>query len=167
MKWHLRPWELSDVPAVALYANDSAIAANLRNVFPYPYTRKDAEAFIGGCMAGEEARQLCRAICVDGHAAGSIGIFRREDVYCKQAEIGYWLARPYWGKGIMSEAVRRMCEEAFAHWDIVRISAEVFAPNTGSQWVLEKNGFRKEGVVRQSVYINGKLMYSYLYALIR
>lgn len=167
MKWHLRPWELSDVPAVALYANDSAIAANLRNVFPYPYTRKDAEAFIGGCMAGEEARQLCRAICVDGHAAGSIGIFRREDVYCKQAEIGYWLARPYWGEGIMSEAVRRMCEEAFAHWDIVRISAEVFAPNTGSQWVLEKNGFRKEGVLRQSVYKNGKLMYSYLYALIR
>ena len=145
MKWHLRPWELSDVPAVALYANDSAIAANLRNVFPYPYTRKDAEAFIGGCMAGEEARQLCRAICVDGHAAGSIGIFRREDVYCKQAEIGYWLARPYWGKGIMSEAVRRMCEEAFAHWDIVRISAEVLLPIPVLSGYWKRMGFEKKG----------------------
>ena len=60
MKWHLRPWELSDVPSIALYANDPAIAANLRNIFPYPYTRRDAEVFIGGCMAGDETLQLCR-----------------------------------------------------------------------------------------------------------
>lgn len=167
MEWSLKPWEMSDAPVIALYANDPAVAANLRDVFPYPYTRKDAETFIGACMAGEQVRQLCRAICVDGRAAGSIGVFRQEDIYCRQAEIGYWLARPYWGKGIMSAAVRRMCEEAFVHWNIMRISAEVFASNTGSQRVLEKNGFQREGILRQSVYKNGKLMDSYLYALLR
>ncbi len=67
----------------------------------------------------------------------------------------------------MSAAVRRMCEEAFAHWDIVRIYAEVFASNTGSRRVLEKAGFQREGVLRQSVYKNGKLLDSHLYALLR
>lgn len=67
----------------------------------------------------------------------------------------------------MSEAVRRMCEDAFAQWDIVRISAEIFASNTGSQRVLEKNGFQREGILRQSIYKNGKLMDSHLYALLR
>ena len=167
MEWSLKPWNMSDAADIARYGNDPAIAANLRNAFPYPYTRKDAEQFINSCISGEENRQLCRAVYVDGRAAGSIGVFRQEDVYCKRAEIGYWLARPYWGRGIMSAAVRRMCEEAFAHWDIVRIYAEVFASNTGSRRVLEKAGFQREGVLRQSVYKNGKLLDSHLYALLQ
>ena len=89
------------------------------------------------------------------------------DVYRRSAELGYWLAEPHWGKGIMTGAVRRICAEGFARWDIVRIFAEPYAYTTPSRRVLEKAGFALEGVLRQSVWKRGKLLDSCMYALLR
>ena len=102
----LRPWRLSDAPAVAEAANNPKIAANLRNAFPSPYTLADAEWYVGDCIAQGEERQLTRAIIIEGEAAGSIGVFRKDDVYEKSAELGYWLSEAHWGRGVMTEAVR-------------------------------------------------------------
>ena len=83
------------------------------------------------------------------------------------ARLGYWLAVPWWGKGIMTEAVRAICREAFRAFDIVRIYAEPFARNTGSCRVLEKAGFTLEGTLRRSVYKGGEILDSRVYALLR
>lgn len=163
----LRPWREADAASLAHCANDPGIAANLRDVFPSPYTRLDADFFIRDCLAREGEGQLCRAIEIGGAAVGSIGVFQGADVYRRSAEIGYWLGRDYWGQGVMTEAVRRMCREAFAAWDIVRIHAEVFAPNLASQAVLEKAGFIFEGTKRSSVYKGGQVLDSRVYALLR
>lgn len=163
----LRPWLLSDAEAVAAAADNPKIAANLRNAFPSPYTMADAEWYVGDCVAQGEARQLTRAIVIDGKAAGSIGVFVKDDVYEKSAELGYWLAEEHWGKGVMTEAVRRLCREAFGRFDILRIFAEPFADNLGSRRVLEKAGFTCEGTMRNGVYKNGRVHSYCIYALLR
>lgn len=167
MEFELRAWKPEDVDSVARYANNPKIAANLRDAFPYPYTQEDAETYVGSCVNEDFTCQLTRAIVVNGEAVGSIGVFLGTDVYRKSAELGYWLAEPFWKNGIMSAAVRQICEDAFARFDIVRIHAEPFAFNKGSRQVLEKAGFALEGTLRKSVYKNGAMQDSCLYALLR
>ncbi len=162
----LREWALSDAPAVAFHANDKAIADNLRNGFPYPYTEADAASYIESCAVDPE-KKLVRAICVDGQAVGSIGLFLQNDVYEKNAELGYWLGKSFWGRGIMTRAIRALCEEAFASFDLERIFAEPYAHNMGSRLALEKAGFTLEGIMKNSVYKNGILCDSCMYALLR
>lgn len=163
----LRPWRETDAASLARCADDPGVAANLRDAFPQPYTLEDADFFIQDCLVREGRGQLCRAIEIGGEAVGSIGVYQGADVYRKSAEIGYWLGRDYWGQGVMTEAVGRMCREAFAAWDIVRIHAEVFAPNAGSRRVLEKAGFSLEGTRRAAVYKNGQVLDACVYALLR
>ncbi|WP_325200086.1 GNAT family N-acetyltransferase [Oscillibacter sp.] len=163
----LRPWQRTDAESVAAAADNPNIAANLRNAFPSPYTLADAEWFVGDCIAQGEARQLMRAIVIDGRAAGSISVSIKDDVYEKSAELGYWLAEDYWGRGVMTEAVRQICREAFDRFDILRIFAEPFAENLGSRRVLEKAGFLCEGTMRRGVYKNGRVQSYCIYALLR
>ena len=163
----LRPWRKGDDVSIARYADNQKIAANLRDVFPWPYSRQDAVDFVEGCIQNEGRGQLCRAIVLDGEAVGSIGLFLGADVYRRSAELGYWLGEPFWGQGVMTAAVAAMCREGFAAWDIVRIHAEPFARNAASRRVLEKAGFTLEGTLRRSVYKNGEMLDSCIYALVR
>lgn len=167
MEFHLRPYSMSDAANLAFRANDARVAANLTDGFPYPYTLRDAERFITATLQNGEERDCMRAITVDGVVVGGIGIIGKTGIHRRGAAIGYWLAAPYWGKGIMTRAVAEMCGHAFDTYDIVRIDAEVFAYNTGSRRVLEKNGFTLEGITRRSIYKNGRLHDGSLYALLR
>ena len=160
-------WTLDFVSDTAAAANNPKIAERLRNGFHNPYTAEDAEEFIKSCIENEGKGQLCRAIFADGKAVGSIGVFCRDDVYCKSAELGYWLSEDYWGQGIMTEAVKQICAEAFERFDIFRISAEPYAANSGSCRVLEKAGFIREGTLKKSVFKNGKLYDSFIYAMVK
>ena len=101
----LRPWRLSDAASIARYADNEKIAASLRDVFPWPYSQRDAEDFEADCVRNEGRGRLCRAIEVDGEAVGSISLFLGNDVYRRSAELGYWLGAPFWGRGIMTAAV--------------------------------------------------------------
>lgn len=134
----LRPFKEEDARLPAQAAENPKIAGNLRNLFPSPYTLEDAVLYINDCISNKGNGRIDRAIEVDGQTAGSITITVQEDMYGKSAELGYWLSEEHWRKGIMSEAVRQICREAFAVFDIVRIYAEPFAYNTGSRRVLEK-----------------------------
>lgn len=167
MDFALREWRHEDAQDVAQYANNEKIARNLRDAFPYPYTLADAQGFVDSCEAESPEKQLCLAIEADGRAVGSIALFRGGDVYRKSAELGYWLAEEYWGRGIMTRAVRRICREGFSRWDIERIYAEPFAHNAGSRRVLEKAGFTLEGTLRRSVFKGGTVGDSCMYALLR
>jgi ribosomal-protein-alanine N-acetyltransferase len=166
VEWKLRKWRLGDAPSIARFADNEKIANNLRDAFPHPYTLADAERYVSSCLDADESAGFQRVIEVNGEAAGNISIQCGSDVYCKSAELGYWLAEPYWGQGIMTAAIRQICKEAFARYDIVRIYAEPFARNTGSRRALEKAGFALEGVLRQSVCKNGVLGDSCVYALL-
>lgn len=167
MEIELKKWEIEDFRTFYKYADNKKIADNLRDAFPNPYTLSDAKNYISLCIADDEKTKLTRAIVVDKNIIGSIGIFKRNDVYKKSAEIGYWLAEPYWGKGIMTKAVKDMCEYFFNNYDVIRIDAEVFEYNKGSMKVLENAGFAFEGIKRKSVYKNDKIYDSYIYSLIK
>lgn len=163
----LRTWKPEDAASLAAAANNPAIACWLRNTFPNPYTQKDAVWFISDCISNAGKNQLAYAIEADGKAVGSVGVFVKDDVYEKSAELGYWLSEEYWGKRMMSEAVRLICKEAFGRFDIVRIFAEPFEDNKGSRRVLEKAGFTLEGTMRNGVYKNGKIHSYCMYSLLR
>ena len=167
MDFLLRKWEKEDAKDIAKAANNLKIAENLRNVFPYPYALEDAVWFIDDCISHAGTKQLSYAIEVDGQAVGSIGVFVKDDVYEKSAELGYWLSKDYWRQGITSRAVRLICREAFAAFDIVRIFAEPFAYNAGSRGVLEKAGFTYEGTMRNGVYKNGEIHSYCMYSILR
>lgn len=167
MEFELRPWQQTDAQDIAVYADNKMVAQNLRDVFPHPYTLEDARQYVDLCIAAGDSRQLCYAVCIDGRASGSIGVFLKDDVYCKSAELGYWLGEPFWGQGIMRRAIMQVCAEAFERYDIVRIFAEPYADNQGSRKALEYAGFVLEGIMRDSVWKNGSLHDSCMYALLK
>lgn len=162
----MEEWSESHIASVAKYANNEKIAGRLKDSFPYPYTDKDAEWFVKDCMEKEGKSQFSRAVVVDGEAVGSITFVFGEDVFCRTAELGYWLGESFWRKGIMTEAVSKMCEEVFRKYKLVRIQAEPFSTNLASRGLLEKVGFELEGIRRKSIFKNGCIQDSYLYSVL-
>lgn len=167
MGFELREWRPEDAPSITRYADDPQVAANLRDIFPAPYHLPDAREFIQSCMAADEGQAIFRAISVNGQAVGSIALTRGTDVYRLSAELGYWLGREFWGRGIMPAAVEEMCRLGFHRWDIVRIFAEPYAHNAASRRVLEKAGFHLEGVMARGVVKNGQLHDYCMYAKLK
>lgn len=134
---------------------------------PYPYTEEAADWWLGMVSEHDGKDGLFRAIVVDGKVAGNISVEQKADVYCRDGEIGYLLLKDFWSKGIMTEAVHQICEAAFAELDIIRITGLVYAPNTASQRVLERNGFVKEGLQKNAVYKDGRIYDLCLYGRIK
>lgn len=107
------------------------------------------------------------AIEVNRIAVGGVGADLGEGIYAKSGNFGYWLGEQYWGRGIMTAAVRVASEYAMSHFGLVRLAATVFAWNPASMRVLEKVGFKQEGILRRSVFKDGQLIDQVLYALVR
>lgn len=160
----LRPWTPADAEPVARHANNPRIAAGMRDAFPHPYTREDARRFIAMAM---ETRNLFLAIETGGEAVGGIGIHFRDDVYRGTGEIGYWLSESWWGRGIMTDAVRSLVPAVFQETDLVRIQAGIFESNPASARVLEKAGFLREAVHKNAVTKNGIVMDEIVYAILK
>jgi RimJ/RimL family protein N-acetyltransferase len=163
-KYIIRNWQIQDAPFIAKYANNRKIWINLRDAFPYPYSLADAEVFISRVI-GEDPETIF-AIANKSEAIGSIGLMLGKDVHRFTAEMGYWLAEPYWGKGIMTDAVRLLTAWAFRELKLHRISAEPYSTNPTSHRVLEKAGFKREGILRSSAFKDGKILDQYLYSQI-
>lgn len=166
--FELRPWTQADLDSLLRYADNKKIARNLTNFFPHPYRRKDGERFIQ--MVAEKKPTQVFAISVNGEAAGAIGIHPRpaDDIECRNAELGYWLAEPYWGRGIMTRAVVQMVDYGFQTFDgIDRIFARPFGTNIGSQRVLEKAGFVLEGRFEKTLFKFGEYEDELIYAVRR
>lgn len=161
----LRPWTMADLDSLLRYADNFNVARNMADVFPHPYTREKGIAFIK--MAASATPPNILAIEIAGEAVGGIGIHPQHDIYRKNAELGYWLAEPFWGKGIITMAIRQMVPYGFAHWDITRIYARPFGHNIGSQRALEKAGFVLEAKLEQTFYKNGKYHDELIYAVRR
>lgn len=134
---------------------------------PYPYTEANADWWLGQIAEKEGSAGIFRAIVVDGQYAGNISVERKEDVYAKDAEIGYMLLDDFRSKGIMTEAVSQICGLAFCRLDIARITGLVYAPNMASRRVLEKNSFDLEGIMKNAVSKNGQLFDLCVYGRLR
>ncbi len=155
---------MADTSSLARYADNRKIWQNLRDGFPHPYTAGDAERFIKHVINSNPKTVF--AIASENEAIGSIGFVIGADVHRFTAEMGYWLAEPFWCKGIMTQAVKYMCEWAFHEFSLHRIYATPFATNTASARVLEKAGFEKEGVIRSGAFKDGKVVDMFMYSLI-
>ncbi|MDK2947869.1 MAG: [ribosomal protein S5]-alanine N-acetyltransferase [Methanolobus sp.] len=162
----LRNWEEKDAERLASIANNQKIAENLNDGFPHPYSIEDAKRFISFAIE-ENKSSLLFAIEINGTVAGSIGAYFKDNVHRKNAEIGYYLAEEYWGKGITTKAVRCLTQYLFEKYDIIRVYALPFARNTGSRRVLEKAGFRCETILKNSIIKNGIVQDDCIYAILK
>lgn len=162
----LENWSTKYINDLVKNANNRNVSKNLRNIFPYPYSATDAEKFIAHCQRCDN-KHINLAIIEDDKAIGSIGVSIGEDIYEKSAEIGYWIGESYWGQGIMTQAIKEMIELCFSQYDIVRLYAVVFSHNQASCKVLEKCGFVFEGTLKNSIYKDGNIYDSLIYALVK
>lgn len=161
----LRPWESTDAPRLCELGNNPKIAANMRDAFPCPYTLDDARAFIEKTQHNAHFKHV-HAIVWDQEVVGSIGIFQESDVYRFNYEIGYWLGEPYWGKGIMKEALHLMINFARTATDAHRLYAGVFDYNVASANVLRRNGFKEVALLQDKVFKNGRFIDEYLFEIL-
>lgn len=160
----LRDLRPEDAPSIARYADNRNIWRNLTDGFPHPYTLEDAKAYIYRINAATPRTAF--AVATENEAIGSIGIYPGKDVHCHSAEMGYWLAEPYWGRGIMPRAVKIITAFAFDQLNLLRVFAEPYTTNPASARVLEKAGFIREGILHANVVKAGKLLDQYLYAAV-
>lgn len=167
MECKIREWKEEDAPALAAMLNNRNILDNLRDGLPYPYTESAAKDYINAMRNADKDMTFAFAITADDSVIGSIGVFRKGNIHFRTAELGYYIAEPFWRSGFGTSAVGQMCSYIFAHTDIIRIFAEPFAYNTASCRILEKNGFECEGRLRSNAVKNGIVLDMKMYSLIK
>lgn len=161
----LRPLRRGDEDSLAASANNRKVWRNLRDPFPHPYTRAEAERWIQASAAESPPTHL--AIEVLGTVVGGIGLRPDPDSTRRTAEVGFWLGEEHWNKGIMTEALLAFTGYAFSTFGLRRLFARVFEWNPASMRVLEKAGYQPEGWLKNSVTKEGKTIDEALYALAR
>ncbi len=163
----LRPLTPDDAPSVQRYVGDREIAMNTLRI-PHPYPEGAAAEWIGkqqqefdeGRVVGFAIEQL-----VDGELAGAIGLELCPEH--RRAEMGYWIGKPYWGKGYATEAAQAVLAYGFDELGLNRICAHSFERNPASRRVLEKIGMTREGAARQHIVKWGEALDIGFYAMLR
>jgi ribosomal-protein-alanine N-acetyltransferase len=161
----LRLFSRGDAAALVRHANDHEVWRFLRDRFPHPYTRRDAEEWLRHVR--NDSPPLNFAIEEGGEAVGGIGLIPGTDVDRVSAEVGYWLGRGAWGRGLATRAVTSLTAWAFATFDLARLFATPFSFNPASARVLEKAGWRREGVLRNAVVKEGRIADLLVYGITR
>jgi RimJ/RimL family protein N-acetyltransferase len=162
----LRRWAPSDADSLVQFANNRNIWIRLKDRFPHPYTRADADCWIAQCMATAGAPTQF-AIDLHGDAIGGVGIEPLADVQRITAEIGYWVGEPHWGKGFATAALIELTHYAFAQFPLQRLQALVFEGNTTSCRVLEKAGYTFELRIPRCIIKEGRIADGLLYGRMR
>ncbi|WP_394191730.1 GNAT family N-acetyltransferase [Pseudoalteromonas atlantica] len=155
----LRNFKLEDKTLLVNYLNNPDVKRFLSPKIPSPYTMDDACWWI---EIGSKAGGIF-AIEKDGIFIGCVSAIKGELEYCKSAEVGYWLAKEYWGQGIVTEALALLIEQVQSTTDIARLHAIVFDGNTGSDKVLLKSGFKHEALLEKAIYKAGTFYNANLY----
>ncbi len=157
----VRHWRTSNRESLLRFANNRNVSQNLLDRFPYPYAGADADFWLGHTAGKPECTDW--AIEVEGVAAGGIGVRPVDDGRPGAAHIGYWLGEPFWGRGIMTRAVRLVADHALLRLGYRRLEAPVFARNPASMRVLEKCGFRRGDGPKQDTIKAGESIDTVLY----
>jgi RimJ/RimL family protein N-acetyltransferase len=159
----IRSLEPKDAKDLSIIANNPKIAANLTDVFPHPYTIKEAKDWI---KKNNNSKSTNYLITLDNRVVGAIGLSIKKGDRKHVAEIGYWLGEPYWGKGIGSEALCAVTKYAFDTFKLKRIEAKVYIWNPTSAHILEKAGYKLEGTLRNSTLKQKKIVDEWMYSII-
>jgi RimJ/RimL family protein N-acetyltransferase len=166
---HLSEFRSSDKDALIAHLNDRDIYDRTLRI-PFPYTQADADEWLAlyAKTTEKHGRPVNFAIRnADDALIGGCGFNGIEVGKSHKAEIGYWLAKPFWGRGIMTAVVQRVCQHAFVEFGLVKIIAHVHPHNSASVRVLEKCGFQEEGFLRKHHLKDGKFIDARLFALLR
>ncbi len=166
---HLSEFRSSDKDALVVHLNDRDIYERTLRI-PFLYTEKDADEWLAlvSKITQQEGRPVHFAIrSADDALIGGCGFDGFQVGKSHRAEVGYWLAKPYWGRGIMTAVVQRVCQHAFENIGLLKITAHVFTHNRASARVLEKCGFVQEGLVRKHYFKDDKFIDAKLFALLR
>lgn len=144
----LRPWETSDVEYLYEYAKDPDVGT-AAGWAPHKSIEESREILRDILMAPESYAVVLKS---RGYPIGSISFLIGEksniDISDEDAEIGYWIAKPFWGRGIMPEAIEEMLRHGFEDLHFSRIWAEHFEENQRSYRVLFRCGFRYHSTKR-------------------
>jgi RimJ/RimL family protein N-acetyltransferase len=159
--FRIRPWQMEDIPDLVVHANNLNVSKNVRDSFPYPYTEINAKSYIEYVACKNPLQDF--AIEMNGIAIGGISVSPLSDIERFSAELGYWLGESYWNKGVATETVRIFTDYIFQHTGIVRLFACVLTCNLPSVRVLEKNGFRRVGVLHKAAFKNNRFEDMYYY----
>ena len=162
----LRGWRVNDLDPLVRYANNFNVWRNCRDRFPHPYTPAHGEEWLN---RQSHAREPLMNFAVDfeGECIGGIGFERCPDINRLTAEIGYWIAEPFWGRGMATAALREATAHAFHYFDFERIQATVFAWNAASARVLEKCGYGFEARLHRNVIKDDIITDTLMYARFR
>ena len=161
----VRSFRPGDESSLAQHANDRRVWRNLKDTFPHPYTLEHARGWIAQNLGDPPPPHF--AIVVGDQVVGGIGLEFKPDIWRYSAELGYWLAPEYWGRGIMSSVLRAVVDYAFATFRLNRLWAGAFDWNPASVRVLEKVGFVFEARLTKSAYKDGEFVDEVIYAIVR
>lgn len=167
----IRTFRKSDAKSLTEHINNKKIIKNLSNNISYPYKIKKAEEWIK--LSQKKYRKknpefFSFGIEIDKKIVGGIG-FHKINPEHHNAEMGYWLGEEYWGKGIMTKVTKEVVKYGFKKFKFKRIYAGVFSFNKPSMRVLEKAGFKFEGILKKDYYHKGMKKYldTYVYAKLK
>jgi len=149
----LRAWRHDDLDDLVANADPTAR-------FPYPYGGGDGRGWLDAAVRDTNGRW---ALELDGHAIGGVSLHAvGED----GSELGYWLGRKHWQRGIMTRVIARFAPEAMRAFNLHRLFATVYADNSASMRVLEKAGFVRESARKSAIVECGEPLELALYALV-
>ena len=161
----VRTYRIGDAANLAKHGTNRRIWENLRDRFPHPFTEASGVAYITHVLENPETPSF--AIDVDGQAVGGISLHLGTDIERIGAEIGYWLGEAFWGRGIMTSAIRLVTDYAFQERKLIRVFAVPFTTNVASCRALEKVGYQREALMRRSALKDGTVRDQYLYATVQ
>jgi RimJ/RimL family protein N-acetyltransferase len=160
----LRPWCAGDLASLVANASHADVSRGLRDRFPYPYTGDDGRVWLARAV---DESDRAWAIELDGAAVGGVSLHPGSDVHRHSAELGYWLGRRYWRRGIMTAVIGAFVAPAMNAFHLHRLYATIYANNPASMRVLEKAGFEREGTQKSAVVKRGELLDLVVYARTR
>ena len=168
--YYLSPPQETDISSFVEYLNEPEIY-KFTIAIPQPYTSQDARRFIKYTQSiekeyGQAMNWVIREIATD-KLIGGIGFHCKYPVGSHREEIGYLLGKPFWGKGIMTRVLKKICDHGFTHLNLIRIEAPIFDFNNASMRVAEKAGFIHEGIARKAYMKDDALVDSVIYAIVK
>jgi RimJ/RimL family protein N-acetyltransferase len=163
----LRALQVADAASLARHADNPAVARNLLQGFPSPYTQADALAWCSAHTRGDGPGYVW-GIEVQGAIVGCTGVNPQTGWMRCNAEVGYWLGQDFWGRGIATEGLGLVTDWAWQSLpEVTRLFASIFSWNVDSEKVARKCGYVREGLMRQSAIKDGQVIDRALWASYR
>ncbi len=150
----LEKWRQNYIDDFLSSTDDPHLSDNLCETLPYPMDTAFAMEYIRERMFNSEERQICRAIMVDGHAVGGVDVIFSSGLFSRSAELSIWLAKPYRGQGLGGRVIKKICEDTFDNYDILRIESHPYSNHIAAAQALRTAGFKHEGTVRSAIFKN-------------